>query len=61
MRRTFSYGITVMLPIGLGDMEKIKYDDILDKIPGCRYCDDIVRLTIDALTKCYLHNEIFDK
>ena len=42
-------------------MEKIKYHDILDQIPRYRYCDDIVGLTIGALTKYYLHNEIFDK
>ena len=46
--------------LGLGDMEKIKYHDILDQIPRYRYHNNIVVLTIGAFTK-YLHNEIFDK
>ena len=40
-------------------MEKIKYPDILDQIPRCRYWDDVIGFT-GALTKCYLHNDIFD-
>ena len=48
------------LPLGLGNMEKIKYHDIFDQILRYRYRIDTVVLTIGAFTK-YLHNEIFDK
>ena len=46
--------------LGLGDMDKIKYHDILDQIPQYQYYNNIVEMTVDAFTKS-LHDEIFDK
>ena len=50
----------VNMNVELGDMEKIRYHDILVLIPRYRYCGDILGLAIGALTK-YLLNDILDK
>lgn len=38
----------------------IKYHNIFNQIPQCRYGNNIGGMTISAFTK-YLHNEIFDE
>ena len=48
--------------LGLGDMDKIKYHDILDEIPRYRYYNNIVEMTVNAFTfHTHLHYETFDK
>ena len=46
--------------VGLGDVDKIKYHNILDQIPRDRYFNNIVEMAVDAFTQ-YLHYDIFDK
>ena len=45
--------------LGLGDMDEIKYHDILDQIHRYSYCNN-VEMILNPFTK-YLHYEIFDK
>ena len=35
--------------LGLGNMDKIKYNDILDQIPQYRYYKNIIEMAVDAL------------
>ena len=46
--------LNILLLLGLGDVEKIKYHDVFDRITQC-YCINVVGLAIGVCT------DIFDK
>ena len=52
--------VAMVILLGLGDMDTIKHLNILDQIPRYRYYNNIIEMTVVALTK-YLHYKMFDK